>query len=622
MLAVILIVGIFFFHRTYAAWDGTLLNDTKDFLDKALAFLSWIWIFLAIIAGKFMTNDVVYGAFMHLDKYLRDIWNVMKNFANFGLAFMILYSIIKYVINKEGEGPKQIIVNALIAGVLIQTSWFITWALVDLSTVATSAVASFPANFIWNNAIITNVQTEFQTLVTKTPQFFLKNEDGQMKRVAPAATKSDGKQCGPDDLDAMMPKYDSVGWPLIFIGMSFLRAQNFMDNWTANDTPADVGKVIVNIALKVLILLAYVGCLIGLIIANIVRVLFLRVLIMASPIIVLLGVFGKGKETWGEWMMKYFNVSTFLDLIFKPLFFIGFLWITLIFVSSMQQIMGGGKWIQDLNGVTISTVSGTGASSTIDMAGIADFTVNGDIFKGVADSTRGIFVDLMLIVMTLLLLWQMLKWSIEFWWWPVKDVMDKLTPFVESLAGNLPIAPIGKWMWVQNILDASRLGTEKVLRWAGMNKEGKFKQNEDDFRNMINAKFLGMKPAWGERDTHALEDAIHKNDPMFWNKFIETGKRTSGWVNLSDPVQMKLIEEWYGNVRTKEPGKGEIESLFWEKPWNYDIKFEDYFKHGNIKTRIDALHLKLWWTDALLEKRKPSTYEAIKNNRYYYNPDK
>ena len=70
-----------------------------------------------------------------------------------------------------------------------------------------------------------------------------------------------------------------------------------MDNWTANDTPADVGKVIVNIALKVLILLAYVGCLIGLIIANIVRVLFLRVLIMASPIIVLLGVFGKGKET-------------------------------------------------------------------------------------------------------------------------------------------------------------------------------------------------------------------------------------------------------------------------------------------------------------------------------------
>jgi hypothetical protein len=56
---------------------------------------------LAIIAGKLMTNDVVYGAFMHLDKYLRAIWNIMKNFANFGLAAMILYSIIKYVVDKK-----------------------------------------------------------------------------------------------------------------------------------------------------------------------------------------------------------------------------------------------------------------------------------------------------------------------------------------------------------------------------------------------------------------------------------------------------------------------------------------------------------------------------------------
>jgi len=48
------------------------------------------------------------------------------------------------------------------------------------------------------------------------------------------------------------------------------------------------------------------------------------------------------------------------------------------------------------------------------MAGIADFQINGDIFDGIADDTKSVFVDLFLIVMTLLLLWQMLKRSIEF----------------------------------------------------------------------------------------------------------------------------------------------------------------------------------------------------------------
>jgi hypothetical protein len=95
-----LIVGIFFFHHAYAA-DDNILTNTRDWLDKGVGFLSWIWIFLAIIAGKFMTNDVVYGAFMNLDKYLRAIRNVMKNFANFGLTAMILYSIIKYVVDKK-----------------------------------------------------------------------------------------------------------------------------------------------------------------------------------------------------------------------------------------------------------------------------------------------------------------------------------------------------------------------------------------------------------------------------------------------------------------------------------------------------------------------------------------
>ncbi|MBU1758349.1 hypothetical protein KKG31_04230 [Patescibacteria group bacterium] len=86
---------------TFAAEaEPSMLADTQSFLTKLIGFLSWVWIFLAIIAGKLMTNDLVYGTFMHLDQYLRDIWNIMKNFANFALAFMIIFSIIKHVVKK------------------------------------------------------------------------------------------------------------------------------------------------------------------------------------------------------------------------------------------------------------------------------------------------------------------------------------------------------------------------------------------------------------------------------------------------------------------------------------------------------------------------------------------
>ena len=53
---------------------------------------------------------------------------------------------------------------------LIQVSWFAVGALVDLSTVATSAIAAFPAKFIGNNAMITNVQQELQTMYEKPLQ--------------------------------------------------------------------------------------------------------------------------------------------------------------------------------------------------------------------------------------------------------------------------------------------------------------------------------------------------------------------------------------------------------------------------------------------------------------------
>jgi len=72
-----------------------------------------------------MTNDFVYGAFMHMDIYLWKIRNIMKNFANFALAGLVLVSIVQGLVGKEALNVKKIITNTLIAAILIQASRFL-----------------------------------------------------------------------------------------------------------------------------------------------------------------------------------------------------------------------------------------------------------------------------------------------------------------------------------------------------------------------------------------------------------------------------------------------------------------------------------------------------------------
>lgn len=91
IVGLIAIIGFFFVLPTFAAdtTNETIANFQKG-LNDFVSLLSRGRVVLAIIAGKLMTNDFVYGAFMHMDIYLRKIRNIMKNFANFALVAIIL----------------------------------------------------------------------------------------------------------------------------------------------------------------------------------------------------------------------------------------------------------------------------------------------------------------------------------------------------------------------------------------------------------------------------------------------------------------------------------------------------------------------------------------------------
>lgn len=168
-----------------------------------------------------MTNDRVYGAVLHMDIYLRKIRNIMKNFANFGLVAIVLRSIVKNLIGKEKMDVKKIITKTLIAGILIQASRFLVGAAVDISTVATSAVGAFPATFLQND---TKLRTQIENSLYTTP----KDITIDLQKINSVNIPPSGR-ADPQTWNSLLPTYKSVSGPLIYLGFSVFKFQNYLN---------------------------------------------------------------------------------------------------------------------------------------------------------------------------------------------------------------------------------------------------------------------------------------------------------------------------------------------------------------------------------------------------------
>ena len=125
------------------------LQDTMVLLQWILKVLYIILWPLLVVAGKTLDNSVVYASFLWMDAPLFMFRNIMKNFANFWLGFIVLYNIMKFLLGMNDQGKvKEIIINTLIAWVLIQSSWFVVGALVDVSTILTYSLGGMPMTLL------------------------------------------------------------------------------------------------------------------------------------------------------------------------------------------------------------------------------------------------------------------------------------------------------------------------------------------------------------------------------------------------------------------------------------------------------------------------------------------
>jgi len=125
------------------------ITDLFEIILKILYLMLWP---LLAIAGASLDNTLVYGDIFYLDKALWQFWQMIRTFANFALGFIFIASIIVSFFgeNKKFEkiSVKTIIKKLFLAGVLVNMSWFIVAALLDLSTVLVFSLGAMPLNVV------------------------------------------------------------------------------------------------------------------------------------------------------------------------------------------------------------------------------------------------------------------------------------------------------------------------------------------------------------------------------------------------------------------------------------------------------------------------------------------
>jgi len=267
--------------------DDKTLETVAKRLNEFLQLFSWFWIIPATIAWKLMTNWWVYWSGIHMDKYLWQLWQMMRNFANFFLGFlfiwMILWSFFKW---SPWEVVKNYLPKILIATVLIQMSWFLMWALIDVSNILVAAVWSFPQQFLQNSDKIKNIQISKKTVIIDYTQPFWK----LFEELKDQSQQQENKV----SLKDILPKYDSVSWPLIYFWASALDIFNTFPLNNANEITAE--NLSISLLLKFILLVMFILPLIVLAIVNFVRIFWIWIFVIFSPFLVI--------DTVFKWMLS------------------------------------------------------------------------------------------------------------------------------------------------------------------------------------------------------------------------------------------------------------------------------------------------------------------------------
>ncbi len=133
------------------AWE--FQEKAGDWLDKLSFLKKWCYILLypiLVLAGALVNNSMVYAEVFSFDAILWQLWNIMRNLANYVLWFIFVFKIFWYLTSgQKSSDLSSLLKSSLIAWIWIQASWFLLAVLIDVSNILTYSVGWLPIHILW-----------------------------------------------------------------------------------------------------------------------------------------------------------------------------------------------------------------------------------------------------------------------------------------------------------------------------------------------------------------------------------------------------------------------------------------------------------------------------------------
>ncbi len=592
LVSAFLILGFGFVWLSWAsdAWSQKM-DDLAQWTHFIVSFLSRWWVILANLAGKLMSNDIIYWSFMNLDVFIRKTRNIMKNFANYTLWFLFLYMIIQSIIKKDSVTDiiKKKIVWFVVAGVLIQASRFLFAAVIDIATISVTTISSIPSQIlqsdIWLQRKLAQLNAEAWvsipstwTIKTWRQLSFDPNKKLQTNQQYITIKQIPLQQeiTQENYLDMILPSYNTISWPLLFFGTSIFK---FQDYSIPNPETSDSWKRLMEFWLNLIIILIYSIAMLGLVIINFFRIFFLRIAIIFSPFIIIIStnVIDKSKIKF----LEDISIGKILSLIFKPVIFMAYISIMMIFVIWVKAILVPMSWWDvNLNDEviinskqTINTSDIKSYDSSIQSNWIFDFSVNW---------AKNSLADLIVAAFTLFLMRFLLKAALSSWS-GVKFIDDKVKSMTDStqrIAWQIPIVPIAWWIWVNSVSWPGWLVSQ--IKWSISSN-----MDKENLEKLQKAFPWLYKDNWINYD---LEAAAKSTDSTaFWTKLKSHANSTKWWISYSDTSNGRQ-----NSMNTRFNKHRDTDKDLRNRD---DVTSIDTF----IEKNYVKIHTEMWWTDSAPE---------------------
>ena len=462
----------------------------------------------------------------------------MRNIANFGLWFYFVYVIFRAIFKKDDvyKKVKDILLWILIAWIGIQTSWFFTAAIIDVSTVTLVAAGAFPSQVISEN-------DELQRSIENSFINYLWSDFAEWEKYTlfPSNSKTnwflnslpirlENHKTKEEVFDSIMPQAEDVSWPLHYMWVYIMKTNiipsvdNSSKNW--------LKKTILNTIIQWWTTIIYSIEMAVICVLALMRLIYLWMFIILSPIAVLLRCIGKSWEkVWWEWMFsflwwftKQINFKSFFINVFKPAIIVLGIWMTVIFVSLMSAVINGRwEWMNDidLEWVKMSSVKDATTNSNVDNV---TYTTSFDsvLFWYTVYHAGKTIMDFILSIITIILVYFVIKIAVSIWDWKdfVSSKIWKLQESIEWMMTSIPVVPVPWYdeFWSPTT-SAISLGSTLWIWWRSSVLEQK------------------MSNVWRKID---LERSKQSDEVM--------KIRWVNWGSLTQTVKEKISQAWVKEV--------------------------------------------------------------------------